>query len=415
MKKHNFFNIILIILIMIGFGTACVSTGPTEKDNSNNATTSQPSPSPRDIDPGKNNNTTNTSNSQNESQNADVQRIQNFIDEAQRAFDRGKTSEAIEKYITAVAYTEEVKEKTARVMELRKQVRQKLDDIGSKLVLEPTDKWLIDGEQITGSSLDLGKENALQPSIYLFINDMFGGQRSLVVDAPIEFSFIKGEGDLTRMRTTDEFGKTSCNIIRVQDNTKEHVVRAKVKYQIKGYSYTFDQVNRDFVYLPPAATATILTMESYNGEPFENSGLVEVLYNSLKDTSVDYTPFSGSLMGTEFKKLFGGDKNAIKALAAETGVSYIIVVQNDCYHAQQVVLNGKTYNIYRAHSKLTFRIIRVSDGRIVFAETIDNKKGQGNTMDKSIRDSLDTAVELLVQKISTRIDEINNVLSGGGE
>lgn len=337
-----------------------------------------------------------------------LEEINELEESSVNAFALGRYTEGIEKLVAILALAEPYRDEEPLIGKKASSVEQKLTELASKMTLLPGADWTDDeGTQISKSAVDLGTENAVAPSVLLVISDQIG--RSVIGDAPVMFKFLKGEGLLNTIVTTNDFGSANTTIVNVENTSREHIVRAQVFYNVKGYKYVFDTVFRDFTYLPPSYTATILAAEKDQNGFRSAPELIDVVYNALKDVNLDYSPYEGARLGNEgFNKVLGGDVTQLAKLGDMTGVSYVVVILTECYYVNQL----GNRNIFISKGKGIARIVRVSDSRIVYTLTVDEVKGQSGNMEGSINDNVRKTRAELVKKISLHIGEIESVLTG---
>ncbi len=325
---------------------------------------------------------------------------------------QGAVSDGIRQLVAVLAEGKRIKNPNDEVKSIIGEAETTLAKIGSSLTMQAGSEWIDKNKnQITASTLDVGTDKALQPSVVLVYNS--GGSGSIVVsNAPIVFRFVKGSGLLTGFVNTNNYGKANCSVAKFDNPQEENVIRATLVYRVKGYTYTFENVKRDFVYTPPSRKATILVMEKSKMGVSDNPIILDTVYNRLKDVGFDLSQYNGALLGNRFMRVFGGDPEAIRGLGVEKDISYIVMVLNDCYYVKQVELNGKKYNIYRSKANATTRIIRVSDGKIVYSGSVEGVNGQGGNVEKAIEDALSKASRAMERKLDEDLSEIQSVLKG---
>jgi hypothetical protein len=240
----------------------------------------------------------------------------------------------------------------------------------------------------------------------------FGAGKALITGAPIYFEFVQGSGLLTNFVATSDYGQANCAIVRLDNPNAETIVRASLIYRVKGYSYPFQGITKDFVFVPPARKAAILVMEKAGEKIQDDPVILDSVFNRLKDMAFDFSQYNGVLLGDDFMKVFGGDPSSIKRMGLEKEVSYLVMVLNDGYYVNQVELGGKKYNIFKSQTTATTRIIRVSDGKIMYSGTVQAVGGQGGTEDKAILDGFRNAAQAMAEKLETDYPEIDGVLAG---
>jgi len=341
-----------------------------------------------------------------------LQRMGEFLENGQQKIDQGAISEGISQLVAVLAEKSKLNSTSPEIEELAFRAETELAKLGAALEIEAGMEWMdSDKNQISASSLDGGTDKGLNPSVMLTLN--LGGGKALVSGAPIFFEFIKGTGLLTSFVNTNDYGQATCTIARLENNSQENMVRASLIYRVKGYSYTFKGLERDFVYLPPARKATILVMEKAGKQVAEDPVILDAVFNKLKEVAFDFTHYNGVLLGDNFIKVFGGEVQAIKRMGLEKEVSYLVMVLNDGYYVKQIEMGGKKYNIYKSQTTATTRIIRVSDGTILYSGTVQGIGGQGGDSQKAVLDGFRRAADSMAAKIEKDLKEIIKALSGG--
>jgi len=341
-----------------------------------------------------------------------LQRMGEFLENGQQKIDQGAISEGISQLVAVLAEKSKLNSTSPEIEELAFRAETELAKLGAALEIEAGMEWMdSDKNQISASSLDGGTDKGLNPSVMLTLN--LGGGKALVSGAPIFFEFIKGTGLLTSFVNTNDYGQATCTIARLENNSQENMVRASLIYRVKGYSYTFKGLERDFVYLPPARKATILVMEKAGKQVAEDPVILDAVFNKLKEVAFDFSHYNGVLLGDNFIKVFGGEVQAIKRMGLEKEVSYLVMVLNDGYYVKQIEMGGKKYNIYKSQTTATTRIIRVSDGTILYSGTVQGIGGQGGDSQKAVLDGFRRAADSMAAKIEKDLKEIIKALSGG--
>ena len=135
------------------------------------------------------------------------------------------------------------------------------------------------------------------------------------------------------------------------------------------------------------------------------------MYNALKGVAFDFSHYDGVLMGEAFMRVFSGDPKAIQALGMQKEVSYLVMVLNDCTAVNQVVVDGKTYNIFKSLTTATTRIIRVADGKILYSGAVQAVSGQGGDAAKAVQDGLRRAATEMSDRLSRDLVEITAALA----
>jgi len=338
-------------------------------------------------------------------------RLNDFLENGLAKVEQGAISEGINQLVTILAEAEAAGSTSGDVRAIVDTAETELTKIAAGLEMEPGTEWVdANKNQISASSIDVGTENSLNPSVILTYN--FGSGKALITGAPIYFEFVQGSGLLTNFVATNDYGQSNCAIARLDNPNSENIVRASLVYRVKGYSYPFQVITKDFVFVPPARKATILVMEKAGERIQDDPVILDSVYNRLKDMAFDFSQYNGVLLGDAFMKVFGGDPNEIKRMGLEKEVSYLVMVLNDGYYVNQVELGGKKYNIFKSQTTATTRIIRVSDGKIMYSGTVQAVGGQGGSEDKAILDGFRNAAQAMAEKLDADYGEIDSVLAG---
>ena len=338
-------------------------------------------------------------------------RLNDYLENGLAKVEQGAISEGINQLVTILAEAEAAGSNSGDVRAIVDTAETELTKIAAGLEMEPGTEWVdANKNQISASSIDVGTENALNPSVILTYN--FGSGKALITGAPIYFEFIQGSGLLTNFVATNDYGQSNCSIARLDTPNSENIVRASLVYRTKGYSYPFQGITKDFVFVPPARKATILVMEKAGVRIQDDPVILDSVYNRLKDMAFDFSQYNGVLLGDAFMKVFGGDPGEIRRMGLEKEVSYLVMVLNDGYYVNQVELGGKKYNIFKSQTTATTRIIRVSDGKIMYSGTVQAVGGQGGSEDKAILDGFRNAAQAMAEKLDADYGEIDRVLAG---
>jgi hypothetical protein len=339
-----------------------------------------------------------------------AQRMQQYLENGLDKLDQGAISEGIAQLVAVLA--EGASAGDAATEELKRRAETELAKIRAGLAMEAGTEWLdANKNQLTASSLSLGGQNSLNPSVILTLN--YGGTgKALVSGAPIQFEFVRGGGVLTAFVNTNDYGQANCNLGSLENPDSENVIRASLVYKTKGYAYAFEGVSREFVFAPPKRKATILVMERAGTKSAEDPVILDAVFNKLKEVNFDFSQYNGQLLGEEFLTVFGGNPQEIRRLGLEQEVSYLVMVLNDGYNISQLELAGKKYNIWKSQTTATTRVIRVADGKVLYSGTVQAVAGQGGSAEKAALDGLRNAASGMADMIAQDLAEIQRVLSG---
>ena len=329
-----------------------------------------------------------------------------LLDSGRAAVDSNHLTEGIRAFVAVMALGET--ERSPEGARLAAEAEAELVRIGTRLSLEPGEAWVSpDGKQISGSCRSIGKEGALQPSVYLFEN--WGSGKSPIPDAPIRFEFVRGGGVLTASAATDMYGRANAALSRLDSPSSEAVVRAYPSFTVRGFTYSFKAVQRDFAYLPPSNLAKIVALERGPEGVSANPQVLDAVASVLKEAGLETAPLNGKLLGADFDRAFSGDPAALRTLSASAGASYFAFVLSEASPPRQMEYGGKKYNIFSCDCKSTLRLVR-DDGTIVYALPLTGIKGQGGTAQAAVSDSFAKARESLVSRLNGSIGEIRRSL-----
>jgi len=392
MKSVIVFIVTLSIVLIFG----CVSTG------NQNVSAGRSDPGTRDEKKGIEIETGST-----------VTRMQEYLANGKDKIEYGSVSEGIKQLVSVLAEQAALASASDEAVRIAKEAEAELTKIKATLSMEVEPTLWMDKSmnQRAGTTIDLTP----QPSIILTINTGLG--RSLIANAPIFFKFIKGNGILSGIVNTNDYGQANCKIVRFDNPKEENIIRASLMYKEKGFSYEFEGLLRDFIYAPPTRNATILVLERSEIGFAQDPRLSDVVFNSVKDIDFEFTMYNGNLASNNFMKVFSGDKSAIAKLGLEEGVSYLIVVFADCYQVSQMEFEGKKYNMYLSEGNTTARVIRTVDGKVMYDKKIvrdhaHSKNGQGASKEKAIKNVMDLAADEMADLLKKDKSEIDRALTG---
>lgn len=347
---------------------------------------------------------------ENESEN--TYKIKQLLENGLKYLDEGSISDGIRQLVAVLAEGARISNPDDDIKSLLNEAETTLAKIGASITMEASNEWLDENKnQISSHTINIGTKKALQPSIILIYN-MGNAGKTIIQGAPVFFNFVKGSGLLTSFVNTNDYGQANCSIARIDNKNTENIIRAQLIYKIKGYIYKFAHVKQDFVFTPPTRKATILVLEKSKNGISNNPVILDSVYNSLKGVAFNFSQYNGVLLKGKFMQVFGGDPKAIKEMGLKKDVSYIVIALNDCYYTAQIILNGKKYNIFKSRTNSTTRIIRVSDGKVMYSASVQGVSGQGGNTEKSILDSLRKSSRAMADKLKKDLPEIKSALYG---
>ncbi len=343
--------------------------------------------------------------------------IRELRDAAVAAFDTNHPIEALRHLVglLAVHEAEAAESDTARGAEraeIARWAETELTAIGARLTMETSDDWVVDGQQITGSTRDLAKGVGLRASVRLVVNYDFG--KAVVADAPLRFGFIEGLGDIDAGATTDSYGAASATVRSVARTDKPVVIRAMLVISNKGKTKAFTEVYRDFTFLPPSRTARVFALEraaSLAEPPRGLSPLVDAVSRGLGTTGLELLPTEGSVDPVVFMAALGGEPEAVKAALNLGGrpAAYLVAALAEYDDARQMVYQDKVYDIFTVDARVSVRLLR-SDGSSVISRPQLSVRGQGGTASAAIQAALKLARDAAEQDLKKAAEAIKAAL-----
>ncbi|MFA6505108.1 MAG: hypothetical protein WCT14_03360 [Treponemataceae bacterium] len=324
-----------------------------------------------------------------------VQTMRELRDAARAAFDANHPVEALRHLVGLIAVDgEAAPEKDsgrgAERAELIRKADAELTAIGARFTMEPTDEWMSGSKQLAGNVRDLSKGAGLKPAVRVVINYDYG--KAVVADAPVRFAFVDGVGDISVSGTTDSYGVASATVRGLAHADKPVVIRAVLAVSNRGKTKVFSEVFRDFSYLPSSRAARVMALERVVAADkkvktvADRSPLMDAVTRGLSGSGLDLVPSDGALDPAAFMSALNGDPAAVsKALAlGGTPASFLAIAVADCDEPRQMVLQGKTYEIYTTNVRANVRLLR-SDGSVVDSRPMVSARGQGGTPDQAVQ------------------------------
>ncbi len=371
-------TIFALAAVLLAFLFACVS-----------ACVSTDSPKPPAVASGR------------QASDADINAV---MEQAQASMDANHLAEGIRYYVAALAMA-----KKSGLTERATSIERILSEIAGRLSLEPHESWIgSDSAQATGLVREAGSGTGIMPAVYLYAS--YGYEKSPVADAAIRFVFTVNSGTLTASVRTDSRGMANTSIQSIQSLGLDATIRAYPVFEAEGYVWEASSVYRDFAYRVPPKLAVVAAMDRSPSGVSANPRLLDMAAESVKKLGMDTVPVSASLNESMFAKAFGGDAPALLALAPQSKAGYYVLVYSDVRQPNQVVLGGKTYNIYTTTGSVTLRILR-ADGSLLWATVRDGVSGQGGTPTDAISACQVAMRELLQKAVSDEMEKIRLALS----
>jgi hypothetical protein len=349
-----------------------------------------------------------------------LQTMRELRDASLAAFDSNHPVEAIRHLVGLLSVDAESpadrdQARQAERAELVRKADAEITAIGARFTLEPTDEWIVDGKQVTGNVRDLAKGTGLRPSVRLVINYDFG--KAVVADAPIRFAFADGIGEVTGSADTDSYGVATATVRSVARADKSAVVRAVLAVSNRGKTKVFNEVFRDFSFLPTTRVARVYAYERVVGpdkkvrSANDHSPLVDAVSRGLSTSGLEIVQADGALDPAVFASALGGDAAAVSKALSLGGrpASFLAVALAECDEPRQMTLQGKTYEIYTANARATVRLLR-SDGSVVDARPQVSVRGQGGTPDAAVQAAFKAVREAVEKDLSSASAQIKSSL-----
>jgi len=324
----------------------------------------------------------------------------------------GLVSEGMKHLVSVLAEKQKLSRSLPQAEEVAQAAQIELAKLQTSIALEADHIWLDESmNQKVGSTLN----PELGPVVILTWRTRTG--RSLISNAPIRFEFIKGSGTVTEELNTNEYGQAGCVIGAFAQPQKEQVIRASLSITVGNFVHRMEGVYRDFLYTPPANRATILVLERSKQGVFEDPYILQPVFDTLKNLEYDFSLYNSYLSVDDFTRIYAGERESIERLGLEEGISYLVVLLNDCYSVRQLELSGRKLNLFVSDAKVTTRIIRVADGKMIFQKSVElsksrNTHGQGGTEEKAILDVLRRASRAMAKVLDSSFAEIRKAMTG---
>ncbi|HUV07198.1 MAG TPA: hypothetical protein VMX75_05680 [Spirochaetia bacterium] len=326
---------------------------------------------------------------------------------------QGLVSDGIKQLASVLAEGQTLSKPLPEADVMTRRVETELSKIEAAIEMEADTVWLDSNlNQTTASTLEL----TLIPTIRLALRGETG--RSIISNAPIEFEFVKGSGTLTSYVNTNEYGQASCPLAGFDNPQAENIIRAGLIYRLGNYTYRFKNIYRDFIYVPPSRRATVLVLERSKDWISPDPLILNPVLDKLKELDFDFALYNGILSPSDFMQVYAGEADAVSRLQLNEGMSYLVVVLNDCFDVRQLEVGGKKLNLYVSDARATIRIIRTADGKIMFQTSVEQTKsrgshGQGGNRDVAVLDALTRTSEAMSRTLEAAFPQIKRIMTGG--
>ncbi|MCX7025785.1 MAG: hypothetical protein NT080_14395 [Spirochaetes bacterium] len=336
-----------------------------------------------------------------------VLEMRSLFAKAGDAFDNNHPAEAVASYVAVLSVGSH--DASSEAKELMDKANAELTRIGTMLSIDPGDEWVgQDGKQLGGSTRNVGKTTGLNPSVYLYLN--YGAGKTTLADFPIHFEFARNSGVLIQDVATNAYGQANTTISKLDSTGSEAIVKAFPFFTVRGYTFAFRSVSRDFSYLPPLNIARVVVLERSEFGVSENPQLLDAAIAELKSTGLQLTAWNGAIDTATVISSFQGDNDALRKLFGSAGnAAYMVFAISESGAAQQLVVGGVKRNIWLNSGSATVRIVR-DDGTVVISLILPNVKGQGNDAQTTAANCFMQLRKNVVAEIRSRISDINAAL-----
>jgi hypothetical protein len=345
-------------------------------------------------------------------ENEILQKMEIYLETGVAKIRQGLVSEGIKQLVSVLAEKQKLTRSFPQAEETAQAAEIELTKLQATIALEADPIWLDSAlNQKSGSTLYV----SFGPVVILTQRTQTG--RSLISNAPIRFEFLKGSGTITQEVNTNEYGQASCTIGSFDSAQKEHVIRASLTVTVGDFVHRMEGVYRDFLYAPPSNRAAILVLERSEHGVAEDPYILPPVFETLKKLEYDFSLYNGVLSPEDFMHIYAGKAASIGKLDLEEGISYLVVLLNDCYSVRQLELGGRKLNLFVSDAKATTRIIRVADGKIMFQKSVElsknrNTHGQGGSEAKAVLDVLRRASHAMAEALEASFVEIRRSMTG---
>lgn len=320
---------------------------------------------------------------------------------AEDALRRGRVADAVELFVSVLI--------DADGTDAGRRARLRLEELAAGLRLEPSARWLDDqGNQVVGDARILGRDGALYPEVILTAS--LGGGRSVVADMPIRFRFTRGDGLLNRLVTTSDFGQANTAILSVEPGLAEYIVEAMPVVTVEGGEYAFTTVRREFVYRRAEAAVVLVGVHRSPDGVEAGPATADAAYRGIAEAGGAYYALDGSLSPERLEALLSSTQAQIRSVAEEAGAGFLLLLIVDISSIRQVELEGRAFEIFQAFGTGTIRLLRASDGELLYTADTTEIRGQGRNEAVALRDGQQRIREALAERLISDLPWIQGSL-----
>lgn len=300
--------------------------------------------------------------------------------------------------------------KTAR-LELVERTRNELAAYGTKLRFEYVDEWLIEGTVRIADVRPASRGQGPMPMLRLVANYEYG--KSVVRDAPVRFAFLEGTGDLDTQVLTDSYGVASTPLRGLSRPDAPAVIRASLVISNRGKSIFFKDVFLDFSYAPLPRVARVFAFERAAGSPIAGvpeRGILDSLVRVLDPLDLDLIPGAGQFAAEDVARIFAGSTDILPAPGSGNDSAFYILALTEYEAPQQMVYNGKAFNIFTVKGQTQLRILR-TDGSVALSLHPIGHRAQAANGDAAIGAFYDIARSDVARALEGQLGDIAKALA----
>lgn len=335
---------------------------------------------------------------------ANLNRLEGLLGQADQALESAHFAEAFLALIAAEE-TELDERLEPNGSRLRQRASERLDDLSSRLSLEPSGPWLDEAGKLRAA--DTRAIGALRrPELSLTIN--YGMGKAAFADAPVVFEIKENRAKIASRTMTDSFGLALGEISGIEDLDRPLVLRAQLCFEYKGKAYPFSQAQVELSYLPNRRFAMALAHRSSELGSGPHPESLDPLLPFLADMGLSAKALSGEFESQAFTLAYQGSADALAKLAQSSRFDYAVLLDSQARDLKQLSYNGKLYALYTVTVECGIRIIDRNGRLIQGVQKI--AKGEGGTPSKAIEAGFSAAETLALDGLRSDPGAIKKAL-----
>ncbi len=345
-----------------------------------------------------------------------LEKMRSLEESAREAFDLNHPIQGLKELVGILALDEQSAQGKDSAIQAEREAlisrtRAEIAAYGTKLRFEYVDEWLLDGTPRIADARPAARGQGPMPSLRLVANYEYG--KSVVRDAPVRFTFVEGLGDLDTQVLTDSYGVAATPLRGLSRADVPAVIRASLVISNRGKSIYFKDVFLDFSYAPLPRVARVFAFErapgtSVAGVP--DRGILDSLVRVLDPLDMDLIPGAGQFAAEDVSRIFAGDATVLPQGGGEDNSAFYILAFTEYEEPQQMVYNGKAFNIFTVKGRTQLRILR-ADGSVAMSLHPIGHRAQAANGDAAVAAFYDVARSDVVSSLEGQLDAIGEALA----